>query len=334
MAALCIIVFWVEIVWDAYNNAYLTGGIILIITIGSLIFSVLYTRRSWCRYLCPLGAVNAIFSMPSIVELRSNRHVCLNRCQEHSCFTGDMAAPGCPMFRHPYLVDNNRDCIMCGKCIKNCNNSSIQLNVRLSPEELWAQKTPRNADSFLIVSMGAIFFPFALQTRFSQLVDFLVTAVAKYGVVLPDFLAGSLIFFALILAGQLSYYLMVSLQCAYTRMEKKLLLPLLGYGFIPLILGGYLAIHMEFFVSGAGRIVPNIQEWMGWQYSYEDIRLISTDSTYVLQTLSVLGALLASLYATYKVIERSLADNVCNSRTLTIPFCFLFILAGLFLFMM
>lgn len=61
MALFCIIVFWVEIVWDAYNNPYLTGGIILIITVGSIIFSVLYSRRSWCRYLCPLGAVNAIF---------------------------------------------------------------------------------------------------------------------------------------------------------------------------------------------------------------------------------------------------------------------------------
>lgn len=333
MAISCIIVFWVEIVWDAYNNQYLTGGIILIITIGSLLFSVLYARRSWCRYLCPLGAVNAIFSMPAIVELRSNRHVCLNRCKEHSCFAGDTAVPGCPMFRHPYLVDNNRDCIMCGKCIKNCNNSSIQLNVRLSPEELWAQKTPRNADSFLIISMGAIFFPFALQTRFSQMVDLLVGEVAKTGIVLPDFLAGSLIFFAFIMTCQLSYYLMVSLQCSYTKMEKKLLLPLLGYGFIPLILGGYMAVHLEFFVSGAGRIVPNIQEWMGWQYSYEDIRLISSDSTYVLKTLSILGGLLASLYATYKVIERSLAENDFHSRNLTIPFCFLFTLAGLYLFM-
>jgi transcriptional regulator with AAA-type ATPase domain/NAD-dependent dihydropyrimidine dehydrogenase PreA subunit len=332
MAVFCIIVFWVEIVWDAYNAPYLTGGIILIITIGSVIFSVLYARRSWCRYLCPLGAVNAIFAMPSIVELRSNRHVCLNSCQEHSCFAGDSAFPGCPMFRHPYLVDNNRDCIMCAKCIKTCNNSSIQLNVRLSPEELWAQKNPRNADSFLIISMGAIFFPFALQARFSQLVDLSVTAIAKLGMAIPDFLAGSFIFFAFILVFQLAYYLMVTFQCCYAKMKKKQVLPLLGYGFIPLILAGYLAVHLEFFVSGAGRIVPNIQELLGWQYSYENIRLISSDSTYVLKTLTVLGGLLASLYATYRVIERTLAESVFNSSALIIPFSFLFTLAGLFLF--
>lgn len=333
MALLCIAVFWVEIVWDAYNNPYLTGGIILIITIGSLVSSVLYSRRTWCRYLCPLGAVNAIFAMPSIVELRANRHVCLNRCKDHSCFAGDSFVPGCPMFRHPYLVDNNRDCIMCAKCIKNCDNSSIQLNIRLAPEELWALATPRNADSFLVVSMTAIFFPFALKDEFSRLTEWLVSMFSAIGIGVPDFLAASLIFFFCIFIFQSGYYLMVSLQCLYAKMDKKLLLPLFGYGFIPMILGGYLAVHLEFFVSGAGRILPNVQEWLGLPFSYEHIRLLSPDSTAVLKTLTVLGGFLASLYATYRVIERALAGDPLSTRALVIPFSFLIIIAGLFVFM-
>jgi polyferredoxin/CRP-like cAMP-binding protein len=333
MALLCILVFWIEIVWDAYNSPFLTGGIILIITVGSLVTSVLYSRRTWCRYLCPLGAVNAIFAMPSIVELRANRHVCLNRCKDHSCFAGDSSVPGCPMFRHPYLVDNNRDCIMCAKCIKNCDNSSIQLNVRLAPEELWALATPRNADSFLVVSMTAIFFPFALKKEFSSVAEWLVSMFSAVGIPVPDFIASSLIFFVCIFIFQLGYYLMVSLQSFYAKMDKKLLLPLFGYGFIPMILGGYLAVHLEFFVSGAGRILPNIQEWLGLPFSYENIRLLSPDSTAVLKTLTVLGGFFASLYATFRVIERALAGDPLHSRALVIPFSFLIIIAGLFVFM-
>ncbi|MFH0783165.1 MAG: sigma 54-interacting transcriptional regulator [Pseudomonadota bacterium] len=333
MAVLCILVFWIEIVWDAYNNPFLTGGIILIITLGSILFSVLFSRRSWCRYLCPLGAVNAIFSMPSVVELRSNRHVCLNRCQSHSCFAGDGDSSGCPMFRHPYLVDNNRDCIMCAKCIKSCGNSSIQLNLRLAPQELWALETPRRADSFLIVSMGAIFFPFALQSKFSQLVEWLVTLAGNSGLSLPDHLVGSIIFFALILIFQLGYYLMVTVQSLYAGIDKKLLLPLFGYGVIPLILGGYMALHLEFFVSGAGRILPNIEELLGSSPSYDNLRLISADSTHVLQILTVLGGFLASLYATYRVTERALVGETLTSKALVIPFGFLTILAGLFVYM-
>jgi transcriptional regulator with AAA-type ATPase domain len=332
MAVLCILVFWVEIIWDAYNNPYLTGGIILVITLGSILFSVVFSRRSWCRYLCPLGAVNAIFSMPSVVELRSNRHVCLNRCQSHACFTGDADISGCPMFRHPYLVDNNRDCIMCAKCIKNCENSSIQLNLRLAPQELWALETPRRADSFLIVSMGAIFFPFVLQKEFVKLVDWVASLIFNAGFSMPEYVIGSWFFFLWILVFQLGYYLMVTVQSQYAKMDKNLLMALFGYGCIPLILGGYMAVHLDLFVKGSGRIVPNIQELFGWQYSYDNIQLISSDSTFVLQFLTVLGGLLASFYASYRVIERAMAGDMMTSKPLVIPFSFLIVLAGFFVF--
>jgi len=332
MAVFCILVFWVEIIWDAYNNPYLTGGIILVITLGSILFSVLFSRRSWCRYLCPLGAVNAIFAMPSVVELRANRHVCLNRCQNHACFTGDADISGCPMFRHPYLVDNNRDCTMCAKCIKNCEDRSLQLNLRLAPQELWALETPRRADSFLIVSMGAIFFPFTLQKEFFDLVHWLVSFMAQAGIDLPEHLIGTVLFFLWILVFQAGYYLMVNLQCLYANMDRNLLLPLFGYGCIPLILGGFMAVHLDAFVRGAGRIVPNLQEFFGWHFSYENLRLISFDSTFVLQFLTVLGGLLASLYATYRVIDRAIVGDTMPSKALAIPYSFLIILAGLFVF--
>jgi NAD-dependent dihydropyrimidine dehydrogenase PreA subunit len=333
MAILCILVFWIEIVWNAYDDPHLTGAIILVITFGSILFSVLYSRRIWCRYLCPLGAVNAIFAMPSVIELRANRHVCLNRCQSHSCYRGDAEVPGCPMFRHPYLVDNNRDCIMCTKCIKTCDNSSIQLNLRLAPQELWAMESPRRPDSFLIVAMGAIFFPFALHDPFFQL----TAAVGGWltetiGLSFPVELIASVLFFALIFVFQLGYYLMVDVQSRYAGLDQKLLLPLFGYGCIPLILGGYMALHLEFFVSGAGRIVPNIQEMFGMAHSYENIRLISADSTYVLQVLTVFGGLLASLYASYRIIGRVMADEAVTSRALIIPYAFLLVLGGLFVF--
>lgn len=333
MALLCIVVYWIEIVWDAYHNPYLTGGIILVITLGSVLFSLLFSRRSWCRYICPLGAVNAIFSMPSVVELRSNRHVCLNRCQDHSCYVGDGDMAGCPMFRHPYLVDNNRDCTMCAKCVKTCANSSIQINLRLAPQELWALETPRRADSFLIVAMAAIFFPFALQREFAGLVDWLVAGLAGTGVVLPAAAVASVLFFALILLFQLGFSLTVSIEALYARIDKKLLLSLAGYGIIPLILGGYMAVHLELFVSGAGRLVPNIRELLGMQPVYDNIRLISKDSTFVLQFLTILGGLLAALYATYRVIERAMAGETVTSKALVIPFTFLTVLGGLFVFM-
>ncbi|WP_163338299.1 sigma 54-interacting transcriptional regulator [Desulfopila sp. IMCC35008] len=333
MAILCIAVMWVEIVWDAYRNPYLTAWIILAVSIGSCICSVLYSRRAWCRYLCPLGAVNAIFSMPSVLELRSNRHVCLNRCQEHSCFGGGEVKGGCPMFRHPYLVDNNRDCIICGDCIKNCTNSSIHLNLRLAPQELWSLETPRRADSFLIVALGAMFFPFALHETFGDISLSLTEKIAGYGVGVPVWLSATLIFFALILIFQAGYYLMVHVQAWRAKMDQEFLLPMLGYGFIPLILGGYLAVHFEMFVDGAWRIVPVIKQSLEFEANFQGSRLLSHDSTYVLQLFSVVGGLLASMYATYRIIDRIQTDGPVNPRSLIVPMSFLVGMGALFVFM-
>ncbi|MCP4340225.1 MAG: hypothetical protein GY799_15370, partial [Desulfobulbaceae bacterium] len=116
---------------------------------------------------------------------------------------------------------------------------------------------------------------------------------------------------------------MVIFQSLHAKMDENLLLPLFGYGCIPLILGGFMAVHLGFFVRGAGRIVPNVQELFGWQYSYDSIRLISSDSTFVLPFITVLGGLLASLYATYRVIDRAMVGDTVTSKTLVIPFTFL-----------
>jgi hypothetical protein len=205
--------------------------------------------------------------------------------------------------------------------------------LRLAPQELWSLETPRRADSFLIVALGAIFFPFALHGEFSRFVFTVTGGLAELGVTIPVVLGKSFVFFLLITLFQAGYFLMVQVQSWRAGIDRNFLLPMLGYGFIPLILGGYLAVHFEYFVSEAGRIVPVIQEWFGMNASYENVRLLSPDSTYILQIFTVMGGLLASMYATYRIIDRVLADEEVTTRSLLIPFSFLIAMGGLYLFM-
>jgi CRP-like cAMP-binding protein len=329
MASLCIIVLWVEIVWDAYGNPILGGWVILAVALGSFVFSVLYKRRVWCRYVCPLGAINAIFAMPSILELRANRHLCLNRCREHVCFGAENEQEGCPMFRHPFLVDNNRDCILCAKCIKSCKENSIHLNIRLAPQELWDLETPRRPDSFLVVALGAIFFPFALQGKFFRLVEQGTALFVPGNIHISLPIAATAVFFGLILLFQIGYLVMVAIQARYAAVNKDVLLPLLGYGFIPLILGCYLAVHFELFISGAWRLWPNFLDLMGFDAVYQARRIFSPDSTAVLQTITVFGGMLASFYAIYRIMARLKGSRKFSSKMLILPYSFMIVLGGL-----
>ncbi|MDX9896823.1 MAG: sigma 54-interacting transcriptional regulator [Desulfofustis sp.] len=333
MSMLCILVFWVEIVFNAYDRPVLSGWIILAITIGSIFFSLFYKRRTWCRYLCPLGAINAIFAMPSILELRANRHLCLNRCADHACYTGVEGQEGCPMFRHPFMVDNNRDCIVCGQCIKQCSKHSIHLNIRMAPQELWDIEAPRRADSFLIVALGAIFFPFALHRELYQSIDWLQATYPHLLGQIPDTLLGSIVFFGLIFLFQVGYYLMIHVQAYLTRIDRTMLLPLLGYGFIPIILGVYLAVHFEIFVSQSWKLLANIRDLLHLAPMVEGARLISPDASALLQVFTVAGGFFASLYATHRIIDRLKGGGV-TSRDLLLPYSFLAGFTILFVFFM
>jgi ferredoxin len=309
MALFCIVVFWIELVWDAYQDTHLTGYIILGIILGSFLFSLIYKRRAWCRYVCPLGALNAIFAMPSITELRANRHLCVNTCQSRLCYQGDGLHEGCPMFRHPFLVDNNRDCILCGNCIKNCPHDSIQVNLRIAPVELWHVQAPRPADSFLIVSLSAIFFPLLLHQ------DFLDIA-ANYS--MPH-LAGSLILFGLFVA---IYSLFSWQQARITGKSFRYIFGATGYGFIPLVLGGFLAVYFEMFMAGAWRFIPLILSAFGATLEAGH-RILSRDATLTLQYLIIGGGLLASLYATYRRIKRYIGDARFSLKYYGLPYGFL-----------
>jgi CRP-like cAMP-binding protein len=322
MASLCIIVLWVEIVWNAYENPVLSGWIILAVTIGSIVFSVMYKRRAWCRYLCPLGAINAVFAMPSILEVRSNRHVCLNRCTDHACYTGVLDEEGCPMYRHPFMVDNNRDCIVCGKCAKNCQRHAVHLNIRMAPQELWEIEAPRRPDSFLIISLGAIFFLFALHDELYRSIEWLQGSYPNSLGQLTFAVIGTVIFFGLIFIFQVGYYLMVQVQAYLTKMDRRLLLQLLGYGFIPIILGVYLAVHFEIFVSEAWRLVAQSREAIGLADVRQGARLISPDASALLQVITVAGGFLASLYATHRIVDRIKGGGIMT-RDLVLPYSFL-----------
>ena len=322
MAFLCLTVFWAEIVFNAYNSPMLTGGILLSIAAGALLFSIFFERYSWCRYVCPLGALNAIFSMPSILELRANREMCLNQCRDYVCFRDTATSSGCPMFRHPFLVDNNKDCILCGNCIRNCSLRSIELNLRLAPRELWSLQKARLSDNFLIISLGVIFFLLVFHDGFLRLVE-------QWGRGAPGspaagtVAAGTILFWAAIAAGWGVYMLLSFLQSAVVQKKTAKVASAFGYGLLPLILGGYLAYYADMFIGRAWQIVPNILYLIGIEISLQDFRLLNPIGTATLLHIVILGGMFASGYATCKIFRRMEGEKLRFSQ-LALPLLIVF----------
>ncbi|MDW7773682.1 MAG: sigma 54-interacting transcriptional regulator [Desulfobulbaceae bacterium] len=321
MALLCLAVFWVEIVFNAYDSPRLTGMILLAIALGALLFSLFFERYTWCRYICPLGALNALFSMPSILELRANRQMCINQCRDHVCYRGTDQSPGCPMYRHPFLVDNNKDCILCGRCIRNCQLRSIELNLRLAPRELWSLRSARLSDNFLIISLGTVFFFLAFHQRFLL---FMQEGHHDLGDIFPGgpVVSGSLVFWGIIAAAWGCYLLLSRFQALLASLEYSQVRLFFGYGLIPLVLAGYLAYYTNLFITGAWKILPNFLLLFGVTAAIPEFHLLTPGGTATLLHIIIFGGFLCSLYAVYKIFQR-MTDNRLSARHAALPFLFL-----------
>lgn len=152
------LIYWAEVAFHMAGSPRATATLLLTIISGAVIFGILYQRRAWCRYLCPLGKLVGVLSSCSPLELRANYPVCNNECRDHACYVGArQCAAGCPMSLGPFALHTNIDCIFCGNCIKNCSNNAPRINLRLPAYELWADDRVERA--------VALFVPMLIATQ-------------------------------------------------------------------------------------------------------------------------------------------------------------------------
>lgn len=90
--------------------------------IGFAVFVLLciVTSRPFCKYICPVGAVNGLFNL-----LPTNRYT----VDQDSCTKCGVCASVCKMDIEPYKSVNSVECVRCGKCKKKCPSKAITSGV-------------------------------------------------------------------------------------------------------------------------------------------------------------------------------------------------------------
>jgi NosR/NirI family nitrous oxide reductase transcriptional regulator len=104
----------------------LTSFMILGIISFSVLTFVLFERRTFCRYLCPLSSlIGTAGSTGMIAGFRpKDREKCLN-CQTKECMRGGENGYGCPWYVYPASSDTNSYCGLCSECYKACPYENI-----------------------------------------------------------------------------------------------------------------------------------------------------------------------------------------------------------------
>ncbi|MFM2432581.1 MAG: hypothetical protein RLZZ511_3795 [Cyanobacteriota bacterium] len=247
-----LILLWEEL-WNLEDTAYLSGCLLLLITAGAVIFSVLFERRFWCRYLCPIGGMNGMFAKLSMLELRSQQGICSATCNTYQCYKGGpelgegQETGGCPIYSHPAQLQDNKDCVLCMTCLKACPHRSVELNLRPPGIELWTTHRANAPEvALLFLLLGAVFLH-----RLPQLESLL-----GWNLHLDHFGIHTLISMIALLIPVLIALPMDAVIAKFNSECKNRSFVTLAYGYLPLVLGATTAHYLAFGLSEAGRMIP------------------------------------------------------------------------------
>ena len=97
----------------------------LAILIVTIVLSILI-YRPFCKYICPLGAVYAVFNPISVLKYRVDKEKCVDcgKCTEV-----------CKMQVEPLKNINSTECIRCGACKNSCPTGAISCGFLLKEKE-------------------------------------------------------------------------------------------------------------------------------------------------------------------------------------------------------
>jgi hypothetical protein len=307
------------------NSPRLTAGLIAVLTLASAWVGLLFERRAFCRYVCPLTAFIGLNSLFSMLELRRrDAELCRADCATKDCYRGNATTYGCPMGEFPGgAMDTNLLCILCTECIKGCGHDNIGLRLRAPGRDLWAMRRPRADGAFAAVTVVGLATLIPLVTfAWLPTVRRFLAGVLPAGLPPndPPRLVGVGLLFALGLAASVALvygFSYLSRRAAGARaVPARALFVHYAYALIPLGLFKFLADLLDHALRTWGAL-GDVTRALMLDFPLNRtvagrvtvVHLLGPVETYLIQTLLLLGGLLFTLFALHRISLRLFDDR-------------------------
>jgi transcriptional regulator with AAA-type ATPase domain/NAD-dependent dihydropyrimidine dehydrogenase PreA subunit len=295
------IIFWAQAAFHMFERPTETAWLLLAMLGSAVIFALLFEGRIWCRYVCPLGQMVATFSRASIVEVRSNYNYCSHECTDYVCYTGRGDTPGCSMGKGPFAMDTNQDCVLCGNCMKACENQAVQFNLRPPGWELW---NTRKADLAMI-----LFVPLLWGTQIFRGLDLTVLPQKV------NYYVGSMEFSYAILmvcSALFAYHVAVAGVAFMGKVDTDA-----GKGFgstfflvmLPLVYANEIAIRLVPLLNHAADFFVILGNQVGYSFPHIAFRL-DMQSIYILQILLIIIGFVLSVIVASRLVAMLPSEKV------------------------
>lgn len=318
-------IFWLYEWLDLWASPLLTAWVALAYFLVAFTLEAIFTESPFCKYVCPLGAFNFVYSTASPLQIRAVEASVCRSCKGKECINGSETVLGCGTELFVPTLRSNMDCVFCLDCARACPYDNVALAPRSPLTEASERRWPARWDlAFLIVSLTfmGLLNAFGMVPPVYTLLDKMRAALGLHSDAWPlllTYVFGTLLLPSVVLFG--SGWLSARLGLQRGRGAARRFAARYAPAFVPMGFGIWLAHYGFHFAIGGLTIVPVLQSLaldhgigqFGAQPNWELSYLLPADWILPFQVFAVLLGFAAALYS---LGRRALKRDVEPARAL------------------
>ncbi len=119
---------------------FATFALLALMLLGATVMAVIYEKRTFCLYACPVSGFQGLYANWAACEVRVKD---LEVCRHHTpktCYVGNTEGYGCPWMELPWDMNRNTYCGLCLECFKSCPYDNMVVNIRPFGTDLLAER--------------------------------------------------------------------------------------------------------------------------------------------------------------------------------------------------
>jgi ferredoxin len=307
-----IILTWMYLSLGLTTNPFYTAMVTIGLFIGPAIaVSLIFERRTFCRYVCPIGGIIGAYSLTAPLEIRNRSDAVCKSCKEKACYRGNERGYGCPMLERPQTMETNAYCIMCTECIKTCPHDNISLNIRPFLSDLWTtRKLDIDAAMIVVILLGiTVFQTLEMLDPWGDVTDAIMKATGwgEHTVLALSYLSLAVVAPVLIF----SLWSLVTKRLGGNSTRFKNVFTSFSFAFLPIALSSHLAHNLVHFFEEGTAAIPVISDPFGWGWNllgtadFLTAPLLKMDLLRILQMSLITLGYLGALYTGWRVSRQT-----------------------------
>jgi polyferredoxin len=191
---------WLETGVGVTSRPFATALMALAMLVLSIVFLLIFERKAFCRYACPVGRTLGYYARLAPVAVRPVTQATCDSCKTLECYNGSKEIEPCPTHLVVGRFSQNTNCLSCGNCMQSCPHQNVSWQLRPMGSEAKDQARPQWDGAWFMLTLLGIttFHGLTMMPFWGEWVTGIARFIGESGQPLVSFTLGLLSIFVML----------------------------------------------------------------------------------------------------------------------------------------